>query len=163
MGDGELKAKARLGQISSHLEAPSSTLGPDKLRRRKREKTAGPPADWSDTLEQLDRLRSIAGNPPTTNKAYIRQKQAGKLWVRERIELLLDKDSFREVGSVSGTVKWGEQQGAQEEIKSFIQSNNTQGFGTIEGRKVLLTADDFTIRAGHADGANGAKTVRDPQ
>ena len=29
----------------------------------------------------------------------------------------------------------------------------------IEGRKVILCADDFTIRAGHADGAVMPKTV----
>lgn len=34
-----------------------------------------------------------------------------------------------------------------------------QGFGKIRGRKVILTADDFTIRAGHADGALMPKTV----
>lgn len=33
------------------------------------------------------------------------------------------------------------------------------GFGKIRGRSILLTADDFTIRAGHADGALMAKTL----
>lgn len=33
------------------------------------------------------------------------------------------------------------------------------GFGAIKGRRVLLTADDFTLRAGHADGALMAKTL----
>lgn len=29
----------------------------------------------------------------------------------------------------------------------------------IQGRKIILCADDFTIRAGHADGAVMPKTV----
>ncbi|KAI5235944.1 ClpP/crotonase [Aureobasidium subglaciale] len=33
------------------------------------------------------------------------------------------------------------------------------GFGALRGRKVILTADDFSIRAGHADGASTEKTV----
>ena len=33
------------------------------------------------------------------------------------------------------------------------------GFGKIRGRKVMLTADDFTLRAGHADGALMPKTL----
>jgi len=33
------------------------------------------------------------------------------------------------------------------------------GFGRIRGRQVLFTADDFTLRAGHADGALMAKTL----
>ena len=33
------------------------------------------------------------------------------------------------------------------------------GFGTLKGRKIVFTADDFSIRAGHADGALMDKTV----
>jgi hypothetical protein len=33
------------------------------------------------------------------------------------------------------------------------------GFGKIRGRRILLTADDFTLRAGHADGALMLKTM----
>jgi acetyl-CoA carboxylase carboxyltransferase component len=33
------------------------------------------------------------------------------------------------------------------------------GFGKIRGRLVLFTADDFTLRAGHADGALMSKTL----
>jgi hypothetical protein len=35
------------------------------------------------------------------------------------------------------------------------------GFGKLRGRKIVFTADDFSIRAGHADGALMDKTVRD--
>jgi hypothetical protein len=34
------------------------------------------------------------------------------------------------------------------------------GFGKLRGRKIVFTADDFSIRAGHADGALMDKTVR---
>ena len=33
------------------------------------------------------------------------------------------------------------------------------GFGLLGGRKVIITADDYSIRAGHADGAISDKTV----
>lgn len=36
------------------------------------------------------------------------------------------------------------------------------GFGRLRGRKIVLTADDFSIRAGHADGALMEKTVSFP-
>lgn len=36
------------------------------------------------------------------------------------------------------------------------------GFGLLGGRKVIITADDYTIRAGHADGAISNKTVCTP-
>jgi hypothetical protein len=46
-----------------------------------------------------------------------------------------------------------------EEPEEFIPSNNVQGFGRLRGRKIVFTADDFSIRAGHADGALTEKTV----
>jgi hypothetical protein len=40
-----------------------------------------------------------------------------------------------------------------------IPSNNVQGFGKLRGRPIVFTADDYSIRAGHADGSLAAKTV----
>lgn len=37
--------------------------------------------------------------------------------------------------------------------------NVRAGFGKLRGRKIVFTADDFSIRAGHADGALMDKTV----
>ncbi|KAG9234684.1 carboxyl transferase [Amylocarpus encephaloides] len=144
-------ARDRLSQVTAHI-------APTKKRRTPRAKDSLP-SDYSDILGQLDTLRSIANTPDTNNKGYVRQKQAGKLWVRERVLELLDQDSFREIGSVSGTVKWKKLDGTREEPVSYVPSNNVQGFGTLRGRKIVFTADDFSIRAGHADGALMEKTI----
>jgi acetyl-CoA carboxylase carboxyltransferase component len=141
----------RLSQIAGHVASPK--------RRRASKVKDELPADYSDILGQLDSLRTIASTPDTKNRGYVRQKQAGKLWVRERVLELLDEGSFREVGSVSGTVEWRKLGGTKEEPVSYIPSNNVQGFGTLRGRKVVFTADDFSIRAGHADGALMEKTI----
>lgn len=141
----------RLSQVANHI-AP-------KKRRSSRTKDELP-ADYSDILGQLNTLRQIANTPDLNNKGYLRQKQAGKLWVRERVLSLLDKDSFHEVGSVSGTVQWKTIPGTNREKPiSYVPSNNVQGFGTLKGRKIVFTADDFSIRAGHADGALMEKTI----
>lgn len=148
-------ASERLSQVASHIT-------PVKKRRANKPKDQDSlPADYSDILGQLNTLRKIANTPDTNNKGYVRQKQAGKLWVRERVLALLDPGSFHEVGSVSGTVTWKPVAGSQkeQEIDSYVPSNNVQGFGTLRGRKVVFTADDFSIRAGHADGALMEKTV----
>ncbi|CAI7640820.1 unnamed protein product [Penicillium bialowiezense] len=140
------QATNRLNQLSSHLSKPpksKSTL----------------PADHSDVLDQIATLRKIAATPNTSQRGYIRQKQAGKLWVRERIDQLLDPGTFQEIGSVSGTVTWQKTAPRREKPVSFVPSNNVQGAGLLRGRKVLLTADDFSIRSGHADGASHGKTV----
>ncbi|OQV01258.1 Carboxyl transferase domain-containing protein [Cladophialophora immunda] len=158
---GKTKASARLGQIQQQVSGKSSP------RRQKKTKASEGPADWSDVLAELDQVRKLAQTPKTNTTGYIRHKEAGKLWVRERVEMLLDPGSFREVGSAAGTATWVKAnpssenivEAEKEVIADFVPSNNVQGFGNIRGRRVLLTADDFTLRAGHADGALMAKTL----
>ena len=81
--------------------------------------------------------------------------------MRERIDLLLDKDSFREIGGVAGTVKWKplDDANTREFPEEFTPFNNVQGFGKLNGRRIIFTADDFSLRAGHADGTLIEKTV----
>jgi acetyl-CoA carboxylase carboxyltransferase component len=146
-------ATDRLAQVSAHI-APNTPK-----RRRRKGAASDLPADYSDILGQIDTLRKIAATPDPKNRGYVRQKQAGKLWVRERVEQLLDPGSFQEVGSVSGTVKWRQTGTRSEDPTDYVPSNNVQGFGRLRGRKIVFTADDFSIRAGHADGALMEKTV----
>lgn len=151
------KAQARASQISAHI---TPTPGPATPRRRRQKSTKDdPPADYSDVLSQLSSLRTIAKTPNPSHAGYSRQKASGKLWVRERVTSLFDAGTFREVGSVSGDVTWRQLSATKEVPTDFVPSNNVQGFGRLRGRKVLFTADDFSLRAGHADGAIGAKTV----
>ena len=151
------KAASRVAQVSEHL-TPNGSEKSNTGRRRRRAKQDELPADYSDILGHLATLRKMAATPDTKKTGYIRQKQAGKLWVRERIEQLLDKGSFREVGSMTGKVKWQQTGPLTEKPKEFVPSNNVNGFGKLRGRQVIFTADDFSIRAGHADGALFEKT-----
>src|SRR4029077_3259195 len=41
---------------------------------------------------------------------------------------------------------------------AFTPANHVGGWGTVKGRTVVVCADDFTSRGGHADGAIGAKS-----
>ncbi|KAF2181030.1 ClpP/crotonase [Zopfia rhizophila CBS 207.26] len=146
-------ATDRLAQVSNHI-------APDAQKKRRRKSAESElPADYSDILGQIATLRKIAATPDLNNRGYVRQKQVGKLWVRERVEQLLDPGSFQEVGSVSGTVEWKKIGKVKEEPVDYVPSNNVQGFGRLRGRKIVFTADDFSIRAGHADGALMDKTV----
>jgi acetyl-CoA carboxylase carboxyltransferase component len=131
-------AANRLGQLSAHLSSP-------KL-----------PPDYSDVLSTITTLKEIAATPNPSHGGYARQEQAGKLWVRERIAQLLEPNSFEEISSVSGNCRTGP---TTEIPENFTPSNNVQGFGQLKGRRVLLTADDFSIRSGHADGSTADKTI----
>ncbi|KAK9772467.1 hypothetical protein SCAR479_10840 [Seiridium cardinale] len=179
-------AKDRIDQISSHITASGPTASKDDnvpppqkanslRRRRKRSADSGPPADYSDVLSQISTLRTMAATPDPSRSGYARQKQAGKLWVRERVEQMFDRGSVREIGSVSGTVAWRVKSASanngdgevgvnkrgerQEEPESFVPSNNVQGVALLGARKVCFTADDYSLRAGHADGALWEKTM----
>ena len=156
--DPSLKARDRLEQVQNHVSAPQPN---SSKRRRRKEKKDELPRDYSDILGQIKTLQGIANTPglgDPNHRGYNRQKQSGKLWVRERVEALLDAGSFREVGSVSGTVAWKKVGEGREEPTEFIPSNNVQGFGKLRGRPIVFTADDFSLRAGHADGSLMAKT-----
>ncbi|KAJ5536190.1 Carboxyl transferase [Penicillium frequentans] len=144
--NGKDQATERLNQVSSHISAPK-TDKPAIAKSKSNITASRLPADHSDVLSQISELRKIAATPDPNSRGYIRQKQAGKLWVRERIDQLLDPGSFQEIGSVSGTVTWKKTAPMRETPVAFVPSNNIQGAGTLRGRE------------GHADGASSEKTV----
>jgi hypothetical protein len=120
------KAKERLAQVQHHV-APE--MSDTFKRRRRRTKDDELPADYSDIMGQIATLRKIAATPDPQNRGYQRQKKAGKLWVRERVDAMLDPGSFKEVGSVSGTVKWkkvGEAKEAPVECMSLLKPDLRQ-------------------------------------
>src|SRR5258708_38203383 len=72
-----------------------------------------------------------------------RQHKAGRLTVRERIERLLDRDSFHETGALAGVAKY-----EGETLASIRPANFVKGTGRINGRRVVVGGDDFTVRGG---------------
>lgn len=155
------KATQRATQLSNHLppQENNDSQKSNTSRRRRKENKDDLPADYSDILTQLSTLRKLSNTPDNTRRGYISQRRAGKLWVRTRITQLLDKGSFREIGGLTGTVTWKSLGGEKEEPEAFLPHNNVQGFGRLNGRRILFTADDFSIRAGHQDGHLMAKTL----
>ncbi len=112
---------------------------------------------WAPVLEAVSTLQSIAYArfvPGSKDPGVVRQRARGKLTCRERIALLLDDGSFREVGSAAGFASYDE----DGHIVDFTPANHVGGWGTIAGRTAIVCADDFTSRGGHADGAIGAKS-----
>ncbi|HKC88660.1 MAG TPA: carboxyl transferase domain-containing protein, partial [Blastocatellia bacterium] len=81
-----------------------------------------------------------------------RQHANGRLTVRERIDRLLDPGSFHETGALAGKAVY-----ENGEMASFTPSNFVFGAGRIDGRRVVVGGDDFTVRGGAADAAIGHK------
>ena len=113
---------------------------------------------WQPVLDEVNTLRELANTrlgPDSDEPGVVRQRSRGKLTCRERIHMLLDDDSFREVGSVAGFASYDE----EGDIDAFTPANSIGGRGMIEGRTSVVCADDFTSRGGHADGAIGTKST----
>lgn len=105
---------------------------------------------------ELRRRQAQNRTADENDRGYIRQKTTGKLWVRERIDAFLDTDSFQEIGSVAGNAKYNK----DGSVKSYTAANFVAGKGQVNKRDVIVAADDFAIRGGHADGAVWGKSVR---
>jgi acetyl-CoA carboxylase carboxyltransferase component len=108
---------------------------------------------WQPELDEIAERRRMAqemGGP----ERVARQKGEGKLTVRERIAGLLDEGSFKELGSISGHVSYDE----GNRLKKLTPSSFVLGRGLIEGRPVVVGANDFTVRAPGPDPGAGRKS-----
>ena len=72
------------------------------------------------------------------------QHQRGRLTARERIDLFLDKGSFREVDAfvVHRTTDFGL------ENQKYLGDSVITGWGTVDGRLVCIFSQDFTVFGG---------------
>lgn len=76
-----------------------------------------------------------------------RHHKQGKLTARERIAILADCNSFEEFGILQGEGKY-----SGSELVAFVPKGHVDGFCTIDGRTVIVTAGDFTVRGGSGGG-----------
>ena len=109
---------------------------------------------WDEELRELANRRALAARMGG-QEAVDRQHATGRLTVRERLGLLLDPDSFREVGALTGTATYDDAGG----LKDFTPTNFVMGSGRVDGRRVVVAADDFTVRGGAADAGIMEKQV----
>ncbi|MBA4181054.1 MAG: hypothetical protein C0506_10740 [Anaerolinea sp.] len=104
---------------------------------------------WSAELDELAKRREFArgmGGP----EGIARQKAQGKLTVRERIDLLADPSSFREFMGLMGSATY--EDGT---LTKFTPRASVDGFCSVNGRKVVVTGGDFTVRGGSGGGSHG--------
>jgi acetyl-CoA carboxylase carboxyltransferase component len=84
------------------------------------------------------------------------QHARGKLTARERIDLLLDKGSFRELDPF--VQHRSDHFGL--ERKRYLGDGVVCGWGTVEGRLVYVASQDFTVMGGSIGEAHAAKVVK---
>ena len=101
-------------------------------------------ADYSmaERIDDLRRRKEEAINAGS-ERAVERQHEKGKLLARERIDYLLDPGSFHELDML---VRHRAHESGIEE-RPYTDGVIT-GWGTIDGRKVFIFAQDFTVFGG---------------
>ena len=109
---------------------------------------------WEPELEELKERRRI-GSEMGGAAAVERQHKLGKLSARERINILVDPGSFREMGVLAGKARYD----PNEKLKELVPANAIIGTGAIDARKVSVSADDFTIRGGSSESAIADKWI----
>src|ERR1700743_2274432 len=107
---------------------------------------------WKPELDELARREAFARQMGGVDKVK-RQRDQGRLTVRERIDKLVDAKSFHEIGAISGSAEYNE----SGELTNLTPANCVFGRGKIDGRPVVVVGDDFTVRGGSADAHIKAK------
>ena len=98
--------------------------------------------DWSAEVDEL-RLRRREAMALGGAEAVGKHHERGRLTIRERMAKLVDKDSFREIGTLTGQGKYD---GAT--LKGVTPAPYVMGLASIDGRPVAVGGEDFTIRGG---------------
>jgi acetyl-CoA carboxylase carboxyltransferase component/acyl-CoA synthetase (AMP-forming)/AMP-acid ligase II len=108
---------------------------------------------WEPEVAELHRRAELAQQMGGEEKVA-RHHAAGRLTVRERIGLLVDPGSFREVGGLAGRAEY---EGS--ELTAFTPANFVMGRAHVDRRPVVVAGDDFTVRGGAADGGGHGKQM----
>ncbi len=109
---------------------------------------------WQREIDELRRREALAREMGGADKVK-RQHDTGRLTVRERLEALLDGGSFHELGAIAGRAEYD----AEGNLVGLMPANCVFGRGAIEGRPVVVSGDDFTVRGGAADAGIKEKQI----
>jgi acetyl-CoA carboxylase carboxyltransferase component len=109
---------------------------------------------WQPELDELRMRERMAREMGGADKVE-RQHAGGRLTVRERIDRLIDKGSFHEIGAIAGNAEYD----ADGRLAKLTPANCVMGRASIDGRPVIVLGDDFTVRGGSADATIPMKPI----
>lgn len=89
------------------------------------------------------------------DEAVDRHLKAGKLTARQRITKTLDQASFKEIGALTGAAEYDE----QGNLIEFTPANVVIGSGRVDDRRVVVSAEDFTVRGGSSEASISDKWI----
>src|SRR5215813_14270205 len=108
-------------------------------------------------VEMLEEMRAKSRQGGGEERVQ-RQHKVGKLTARERIDLLLDPGSFRELDAF--VVQRAKDFGMDRPENQFVGDSVITGWGTIDGRLVYIFSQDFTVMGGSLSEVHAEKIVK---
>jgi len=109
---------------------------------------------WKEESDQIAARRELA-KALGGEEAVAKQHERGRLTIRERIDSLVDPDSFSEQGPLAGHSELDD----QGQLVSFTPGNYILGLAKIDGRPCAVGGEDFTQRGGSPTPAGLRKSV----
>lgn len=110
--------------------------------------------NWKKETTELKKRRKLAKSQGG-KEAIKLQHAKGRLTLRERINLLLDENSFEEQGEIAG----GSEVNEEGKLESLTPANFILGFGKINNKRVVIGGEDFTVKGGSPNPAGLRKSV----
>ena len=109
---------------------------------------------WENEVKELERRRHLA-KQQGGKEGIAKQHAKGRLTIRERIDALLDPNSFREHGQATASPVYDD----HDEIIEYAPANYIVGFGKIDQRRIVVGGEDFTLKGGSPNAAGLRKSV----
>ena len=109
---------------------------------------------WEDEVNEIKKRLKLIQEMGGKEKVK-RQHDAGRTTVRQRIEALVDKNSFKEIGRLTGLSEYND----NGILKKLTPVNSVIGHAKINNIPVVIYGDDFTVRGGAADAAIHEKMI----
>jgi acetyl-CoA carboxylase carboxyltransferase component len=109
---------------------------------------------WDNEVNEIKKRLKLIQEMGGKEKVK-RQHDAGRTTVRQRIEALVDKNSFKEIGRLTGLSEYYD----NGILKKLTPVNSVIGHAKINNIPVVIYGDDFTVRGGAADAAIHEKMI----
>ncbi|HEY7848749.1 MAG TPA: carboxyl transferase domain-containing protein, partial [Ktedonobacterales bacterium] len=108
-----------------------------------------------EKLDELKRMKEQARQGGGANRIAAQHKK-GKLTARERLDLLLDPDTFQELDMF--VTHRSSDFGLDEQ--RVLGDGVVTGYGKVEGRLIYVFSQDFTVFGGSLSGAHAEKICK---
>ena len=109
---------------------------------------------WKKEVEDIQKRKKLSLKQGGKDSISA-QHAKGRKTLRERLDIILDKDSFQEIGKISGSAYYDD----NDELEEFIPANFLLGFGKINKRNIIIGGEDFTLKGGSPNSAGLRKSI----